>query len=176
MSLEPLVLPGDIDSTDPLDAAEQASRIVRDYCGWHIAPSLTVTLTLDSDGGNLLLLPTLKLTDVAEVIADGCTLDVENDLRWSELGVIELRRHRRFPQGYRTVQVAMTHGWATVPASLIAKCVSVAERVQSRTGVTTQETVGGISHMFGSLGPNVATGFSPDEEAVFNAYRIDPRP
>lgn len=37
------------------------------YCGWHIAPSISETLQVEGDGGRVLLLPSLHVTNVTEV-------------------------------------------------------------------------------------------------------------
>jgi hypothetical protein len=44
---------------------------VRAFCGWHIAPEVTETLTLDGPGGYVLVLPTLHLVDLVSVTNDG---------------------------------------------------------------------------------------------------------
>ena len=41
-----------------------AGEIIRSLCGWHIAPRHTETLTIDSDGSNLITLPSLAVANV----------------------------------------------------------------------------------------------------------------
>jgi hypothetical protein len=47
---------------------------VRAFCGWHIAPEVTETLTLDGPGGYVLVLPTLHLVDLVSVTNDGTAI------------------------------------------------------------------------------------------------------
>ncbi|MFB7900378.1 hypothetical protein ACFC1B_29120, partial [Streptomyces xiamenensis] len=48
----------DVEADDLLD---EASDMVRDYCGWHIWPRQEMTVTADSIGGGVISLPTLML-------------------------------------------------------------------------------------------------------------------
>lgn len=93
-----------------------ATDVVRAAAGWHIAPEVTETLTLDHDGSRLLVLPSLHVVDVAAV--RDITGSTPRDLtgwRWSGAGMIE----GRFPAGFRAVEVELTHGYATVPDALL---------------------------------------------------------
>lgn len=40
---------------------------VRSWCGWHIAPSRPETVKVESEGGRVILLPSLFVTDCTEV-------------------------------------------------------------------------------------------------------------
>ena len=51
-------------SVEPGVAAMMAGAVsaaIRSYCGWHVAPIVEETMTLDYDGGGILTLPTLRL-------------------------------------------------------------------------------------------------------------------
>src|SRR4051812_23456089 len=104
--------------TKPL-ADDQAVAFVQTYCGWHIAPSVTETLTLDGGGGNVLVLPSLYVTDVAAITENGITLDPALDYQWSEAGMVRRSWATGYWSGYsgrwwsceyRSITVELTHG------------------------------------------------------------------
>lgn len=102
--------------TDTTPTAAEA--LVTAYCGWHIAPPRTETITLDGPGTRTLLLPSLHVTEISSVISDGTTLDPDC-YDWSESGIVELRGGW-FSRRLRGVSVALKHGYETMPADLAA--------------------------------------------------------
>jgi hypothetical protein len=70
----PLLLVTDPDwakaqANDPEWVLRSVGETIRSYCGWHIAPSITEVLTKLEIGSNgILMLPSLYVTDVAEVL------------------------------------------------------------------------------------------------------------
>ena len=69
MTAYPDLLGSPLIGYDP-DAVLAAAEAVRSYCGWHIAPAVEETVTLDGSGGRHLLLPSLHVTEVSEIVAD----------------------------------------------------------------------------------------------------------
>lgn len=127
-----------IDSADDLAAAGAA---VRAECGWHIAPRVTETVTLDGDGGNLLVLPSLHVVTVTAVTdADDVALD---DWSLSSLGLLERTGCRLWPKGYGSVKVTLTHGLTKAPPDLVAVVVELARELKaSATAPAGAEVVG----------------------------------
>lgn len=120
----PLVTLDDLEdfpgSRSEMDVAV-AGALVRGACGWHIGPSVDVELTVDSDGGSLVLLPSLHLTEVSEVKATA-TGEVLTGWEWSGAGM--LRREPSggwlgFPRGFRALTIKAKSG-IPVPVDLKA--------------------------------------------------------
>lgn len=98
---------------DP-EAVKAAEKLVQSYCGWHIAPSIVGdVLTLDGKGGSVLVLPTLYVTAIASIVADGVTL-AATAYNWSQSGLVE-RVGGYWPRKYRSIVVTLTHGYPTCP-------------------------------------------------------------
>src|SRR4051812_17931640 len=76
MALELATLPDldDYQAGDPTQLLTAAEAVVRAYCGWHIAPSRTDTITTVGIFTGSLFLPTLYLTAVVSVTEDGTLL------------------------------------------------------------------------------------------------------
>ncbi len=89
---------------------------VRDFCGWHVAPSRTETITLDGSGTNLLLLPSTHVTAISSISENGVALAAAY-YSWSEDGVVE-KLYGCWTRKRRAVQVSLTHGYPTCPAAI----------------------------------------------------------
>lgn len=119
----------------PFDAnvVAVAGDVIRRYCEWHIAPTWSETLTLNCDGGRLLVLPTLHLTDVTAVrdrkrgvALTGWEYSVEGLIEWD----------RCFPRGLRAIEVDVEHGLPVAPPGLLAVVAEVATELKSlMTGI-----------------------------------------
>ncbi|ROZ89008.1 hypothetical protein [Gordonia sp. OPL2] len=120
-----LLIPEDDDRLADLDLGELEAvcDAIRNWCGWHVAPEVTETLTLDQIGHRVLTLPSLHVTEVAAVTdADGRAI---TDFEWRDIG--QLKRRNGWPVGYRAVKVTLTHGFATVPPEIVSVAIHMLE-------------------------------------------------
>ncbi len=108
-------------------ALEGASGAIRAWCGWSISQEET-TFTVEGSGLVPLSLPTLLLTEVAEVVVDGETLAEGTgyeDYQFSRSG--QLFRSAGWPARVK-VTVECTHGHDPVPHVIRLLCLGVAAR------------------------------------------------
>lgn len=137
-----------------------AANQIRRTCGWHIAPELTETLTVDHDGSTVLHLPSLKVSEVTSVRdVTGSTPREITGWRWSGAGMVS----GHFPRGFRSIEITLTHGYSECPPDLLPV---VASRTQRRA---MQESLGSRSVSYSSDGDQVF-------ESALDAYRLGPRP
>lgn len=161
MTESPLLAPSDLDEFRAGDASlnlDAAVAAIRSYCGWHIAPVRTETLTLQASAG-VVILPTLRATGVVVAIGE-TTLDAsEYEL---EPGLLRLTGYR---WGSGEVVVTLTHGYDQLPADLKRAALSMAD---------TGTTPGG---RLKSVGP-FTYEFSDDssDADTIDRYRLAPRP
>lgn len=151
-----------------------AVSAVRSYCGWHIAPSVTETVTVDGPGVGMLLLPTLHLTAVTDVTNDGEVADPAN-VEWSERGAI--RTNKCWTRKWRGVQVTITHGFEDFPHEVLAVCRDMAKS-DGRIGASAM-TSGPHQVQFGVTGAGVqagAVGMSDLQMRVLERYKLPGRP
>lgn len=171
MTTEPMLTTKDLAAwgTFPQATIDAVVQAVRARCGWHIAPVVTETLTLDARGADYIMLPSLRVVEVtavrvwdeaeqAMVPASGWSLRTG----WSANGM--LHRPGGWPDGFRTVEVDLEHGYDTVPTDL-AKMV--AERTERRV---VQESLQGHSLTYSD--DAAAYGL----ESPLDAYRIPLEP
>lgn len=148
-----------------------ASASIRRYCGWHITPVITQTITLDGPGGDLLALPTLRLVEILSIAEHGTPL-TEQDYDWSEIGSI-LRRRGCWSPRYRAIVTEVRHGFESAPdvAQIVQQVVLNA--LASPLGATA-ETAGGVSVTWAQTAPGVAGGMAllQRDLDVLNLYRL----
>lgn len=155
-----------------VDAWDAACRAVRDYCGWHVAPSVSHTLTLDGPGGTLLVLPSLRVTDVAEVTNDGTAL---TDPEWSEAGMV---RTGRWTQRFRGVTVTLTHGYDKCPEDIleVLRHMVGQRSALASFGPAQTQGAGPFSMQMPTATLAGAVGLSGQHRGVLDKYRLPPRP
>ena len=150
------------------DAWAAACAAVRAYCGWHVAPSVSETLTLDGSGTEFQLLPSLYVTDVAVVTELGNEVDAAT-YEWSQSG--QLWRAGGWLGHFRGLVVEITHGYETCPPEIIGVLLEAADRgVGSSVSQVGQVRMGGVSGVPG------AASFMLDQKAVLDRYKLPPRP
>lgn len=116
--LTPGVL-GVVASQNDIDRTVEA---IRGYCGWHVWPVREETLVVDGEGGAVLALPTLRVTDVDQVTENGAEVDTEA-FEWSTSG--DLRRlDRCWTSRWRGVEVELSHGYTACPFSALVGAVA----------------------------------------------------
>lgn len=170
-----LVHPSEFDaylSGDPHAALVAAEAAVRSYCGWHVAPSKAETVTVWGDGAAVLLVPSLHVTEVAEVRVDGKVVD---GYTWRVHGAL----HGRCLRG--RVEVDMTHGFpADSPAGEVLRStiLAVAARAIASPSGVVRAQVGQISETYSQTGFNQAGGVAllDGEMATLDRYKLPPRP
>jgi hypothetical protein len=156
----------DDDETERQLAAALAAA--RGYCGWHVTPVLVdQTITLDGPGGELLVLPTLKLTELSEVDEDGTELLLA-DLNWSARGLIRKRNGLYWTSLFGAITVIFSHGYASAD-DFESVVLSAIERgaFSSDKGPT---TIGPFQYA-GSLEDRML--FTDAERAVLDRYRLE---
>ena len=114
--VEPDTLP-DIDAA----AVRAAGAAVRGYCGWHVAPEVEQTITLDGTGGPTLVLPSLLVKAITDVSIDGQAVDPAS-LEWSTSGVVR----RWTPDKFRSVTLTIRHGYNALPGDVLAAVATTA--------------------------------------------------
>ena len=160
-------------SVDTTDAAALAQ--VQVYCGWHIAPARSDVATLDGPGSRVLVLPSLRVTDVASIEEDGVTLD-PSAYEWSRAGVVRRLASTsywsscqpRWTNHLRGLVVTFTHGFDTMPADLQQVIDDLSARLGSGFGGLVSQSVGPFTESYGqpstaAMGSNLAT---------LNSYRL----
>lgn len=150
-------------------AIAAASAAIRAYCGWHVAPVLDCSITLDGEAGDIWL-PTNALASVTSAKVGG-----------EDVTVIGSNRRGRVRLAHKTCglgNVAIDY----VAGYDVAACPDlmgvVVQRVMASVAMTTygvsQETAGGVSISYsGSALSDLGSAFLPDSvKAALSTYRL----
>lgn len=168
--------------------ADQTARLLatglglaRRYCGWHVTPSRAGdVVTIDGPGSPLLVLPTLRLTELTTVVEEGVTADVAY-IEWSPRGL--LRKKVGYAGGeyglghcwtnrFAGLSVTMTHGFAEAPEWQSAVLSYVDRTSLAIGGVGQRETVGPFS--FAEPQAVAGSAFTDTEKMLLDLYRLEP--
>lgn len=138
----------------PADAdtrLEQAEGIVRDYCGWHIAPSQTDTVRLfNVPRTGPLLLPTLNLTAIVSVTDQGTLVD-PSAYDFDPAGILMRVDGASWAWGYGPIVVEFTHGYDDAPPGVTRVVQSVAAQLPN--GLKSKAAGPFSESYFGELSP-----------------------
>lgn len=147
-----------------------ASKVIRKFCRWHIAPAMDVTMVVDGSGARDLMLPTLALNSIASIVEDGTAL-VLPELEWTANGWLR-KPAGRWTTKLQGVTATVNHGFDDVDDLVELTCRIAARSAVTPAGVVREQaltqsvqyaTAGGVALM-------------ADEKADLALYRLPSRP
>lgn len=150
-------------------AIASASAAIRAYCGWHVAPVLDCSITLDGEAGDVWL-PTNALASVTSAKVGGEDVTVTGSNR---RGRVRLA-HKTCGLGNVAIDYVAGYDVASCPDLMGV----VVQRVMASVAMTTygvsQETAGGVSISYsGSALSDLGSAFLPDSaKAALSTYRL----
>lgn len=127
-------------SSTPEESAGLAA--VRAWCGWHIAPSKTETVRVEGDGGRVMLLPSLHVTDVDEITNEAGS--PVTSYKWRENGIL-----RGWWACHDLYSVRLTHGYETLPSEL-TEVINQIDAAGVGTRSLASKSVGPFSESYGA--------------------------
>lgn len=150
-------------------AIASASAAIRAWCGWHVAPVLDCSITLDGEAGDIWL-PTNALASVTSATVGGEDVTVTGSNR---RGRVRLE-HKTCGLGNVAIDYVAGYDVAACPDLMGV----VVQRVMASVAMTTygvsQETAGGVSISYsGSALSDLGSAFMPDSvKAALSTYRL----
>lgn len=140
----------EVTKPDPRWWITAAQAAVRRYAGWHIAPSISDTLTVDGYGGSALLIPSQHVTKLAKVMIG--ERDVTERVYFSQAGTLVLTGGQ-WPDLPGSVTVELEHGYDPDEVPEIAALIlAVGKRARSDPGVVSSQSVNGASVSYQTAG------------------------
>lgn len=147
-----------------------ASAAVRAFCGWQIHAVTGVIVTLDGPGGQVLALPSLRVTKVLSVrIVMGDAITTVTDFIPSVSSGL-LRRRRGWPGEFSSIEVTYSGGYDPVPDEIAAVVCSMVDRGASIPAGVSQEGTGQLTRVY--TGGAGVVALSDTEKEVLGRYRI----
>ena len=163
----------DRDNPDTARQLEVAMAAVRHYCGWHIAPVLDETLTIDGPGGKLLVLPTLSVKRITSISELGNHIEL-GDVTWSANGRVAKRSAQPWTDEFRGITVEFSHGFDQLP-DLEAVILSSIDRGGFSAGSGAVEVIGPFKYgsSSGGGGSEAGPAFTEAERSILDRYRLE---
>lgn len=138
-----------------------AVATIRGLCGWHISPKVELVFELNSDGADVLELPSYHIDKPTSVRTGRDVTDADiTGWTWSRNGLLGLPRCGR-PRGLGNVIVTADSGLEHVPADLLSVVADISRiRTEGRGRDTAlrQKTVGGVSYTYADLTAGSTSG------------------
>lgn len=179
-------------------AIDEATAAIRNFCRQTLTYVADDEITLDCPGGTRLVLPELPVIEVSEVVEDGTTLDVDDDYKLGQHGILH-RIGATWAKGVQIIEVTYSHGYYldedyvddTLPQEIIDVCTRAAARAY-QAGLRAEEvegvpgvqatSLGDYSVTFGSeqsggagesvLGASASPMLLRTEKEMLNKYRM----
>lgn len=157
-----------------------ASAAIRNYCGWHVYPSLDCTFSTNFYDGRvvearssiMIQLPATYVTAVSSVVIDGEELSnyvLEPD------GILRVYNVRRCYNPWTSIAISYTAGIPDSMAAAVQELVAhrVTHALASSNGVQS-EAAGGVSITYNATWTNNsrATALADDNKEVLAPYRL----
>lgn len=165
----------DMYSNQPLDASywkKAAQRVIRSYCGWHVAPSITETLYVDSYGGRTLTLPSKHVTSITSIRIND--QEMIQDASWSQAGTVQFTTDC-LPDAPRSVRITLTHGYNAEDVPEVIELMRVvAQRAAQQQSIVASQSVNGSSISYQTYGGK-ALGLQllAIEKDMLDTYRVN---
>lgn len=178
-SFDPIISVADFDSmtggnysSNPrVEAALMAaSQAVRNYCGWHITPSVDCT-AYPAGGTNVMRLPAGYVSAIDTVTEDETVVD-STTYEWKRSGLIR-RRCRPWSDSWDGITVEYTAGYdpEAVPDLCEAVC-AIASGVLSVAPGVVQESADGVSISYSSSASSIAAAITSQQKSALEPYRV----
>lgn len=148
-------------------ALDTVSAAVRDWCGWHVSPSLECTYTGEGEG-RLLVLPAMGMTAVTSLEIAGVAVDA---YEWTAAGMVRLTSGV-FPDSWRSVECVYTAGFT---AGAIGQVVAqIASNALAAAPGVANERAGYVSITYNQTGAGITGGVSllPRDYAILAPYKL----
>lgn len=160
-------------ATDPMavQAVSAASAAIRNYCGWHVAPSLTCTATV-MGGGRMLHLPFMGMTACNAVKVEGVTIS-PSAYEWRREGILRRVDGFYWPPKWGAITVEAVAGYEA-DAILKQVCAQVAGNAIAAPMGVREEHAGNVGISYNASG-GIAGGvtLTARDMACLDVYRVE---
>lgn len=148
-----------------------ASQAVRNYCGWHISPSVECTAH-PVGGSKVAKLPAGYVSEIDSITVDGTVLD-STAYEWRSDGLIRRKDRHKWTNTWDGIEVVYTAGYSAdaIPDLVEAVC-SVASGVLSVSPGVTNESADGVSISYSANASSIAAALTSQQKSALEPYRL----
>jgi hypothetical protein len=152
-------------------AINAAAQAVRNYCGWHICPSMECTAYPVGEG-KLLRLPAAYVSSVDSVVEDGVELTT-GQYEWRRDGLMRRSCFRNWSNSWSGIEVTYQAGFdiEAVPDLAEAIC-SIASGVLAVAPGVTSESADGVSISYSASASSIAASLTIAQKSALAPYKV----
>ena len=152
-------------------AINAAAQAVRNYCGWHICPSVECTAYPIGEG-KLLKLPAGYVSAITSVTEDGVELTT-GQYEWRRDGLMRRMCFMNWSNSWSGIEVEYTAGFEpdAVPDLVEAVC-SIASGVLAVAPGVTSESADGVSISYSANASSIAASLTAQQKSALAPYKV----
>ena len=152
-------------------AIAAASAVIRNYCGWHVAPVLECTASLTANG-RMVAIPALMVVSI-ESVSDGGQELSEGQYEARADGLLRRTCFRSWTRRWEGVEVAYEAGFdADAVPDVAQACINLAEAALAAPAGVASESAGGVSISYSTASASVAAAMTPAIREALAPYRL----
>lgn len=152
-------------------AIAAASQAIRNYCGWHVSPSLGCT-AYPVAGGKLIRLPASCVSAIGSVTEDGIELQ-SGQYEWRRDGLIRRCNFTNWSCSWGGIEVEYTAGYdAEAVPDLVEAVCAIASGVLAVAAGVTSESADGVSISYSSSASSIAAALTSQQKSALEPYKV----
>ena len=152
-------------------ALEAASQAIRNYCGWHISPSLDCT-AYPMGGERLIKLHANYVSDVRSVVEDGVEL-TSGQYEWRFDGLLRRACFKNWSGRWNSIEVEYTAGYDIAAVPDLAEAVrAITEGVLAVSAGVMSESADGVSISYSANASSIAAALTPSYKSALAIYKV----
>lgn len=152
-------------------ALKAASQAVRNYCGWHICPSMQCT-AYPVGGGKVMKLPAGYVSAITSVTEDGELLG-EGQYEWRRDGLLRRACFKNWSGRWDGIQVVYTAGFDINAVPDLAEAVrSITEGVLAVSAGVVSESADGVSISYSANAASIAAALTEQQKSALEIYKV----
>ena len=148
-----------------------ASQAVRNFCGWHVCPSMTCTAH-PTGGAIVAKLPAGYVSEITSIMENSTPLS-SADYEWRRDGLVKRAFPRKWSDRWDGIEAVYKAGYDidAVPDLAEAVCAIAAGVLAVSAGVTS-ESADGVSISYSQSASSIAAGLTYQQKEALAAYKV----
>lgn len=151
-------------------ALKAASQVIRNYCGWHVCPSMQCTA--HPKGDTVKRLPAAYVSEISRITEDGTDL-AAGDYEWRDDGLIKKTGFSTWSDKWNAIEVAYTAGYDIGAVPDLAEAVAaITAGVLSVSAGVASESADGVSISYSASASSIAAGLTSQVKSALEQYKV----
>ena len=152
-------------------ALKAASQVIRNYCGWHISPSVTCSAKPEGDG----IIKRLQAGYVSEIVSvtDGGAELTESDYEWRSDGLVKRAYPKSWAKGWNGTEIVYKAGYDIDAVPDLAEAIAaITAGVLSVSAGVASESADGVSISYSASASSIAASLTAQQKSVLEFYKV----